>query len=137
MDKKLKNVKQDVEEMLYKCQKADEEYANLVCMYVCVCVCVCACACVRVCAATAISRLMLATITRLDSYVKSRMPPYHLAHTNLVLLWRPPSRKHHKFALGREQLQLVCHYARSGVHAADGFTMFSLVFVRLHHDHCQ
>ena len=33
LDKELKSVKQEVEEMLYKCQKTDEEYDSLVCVY--------------------------------------------------------------------------------------------------------
>ena len=38
MDKELKSVKQQVEEVMYKCQKTDEEYDSLVCLCVCVCV---------------------------------------------------------------------------------------------------
>ena len=41
MDKELKSVKQQVEEVMYKCQKTDEEYDSLVCLCVCMCVRLC------------------------------------------------------------------------------------------------
>ena len=109
LDKELKSVKQEIEEVMYKCQKTDEEYDSLVCVriyHVCIAcaqvLCVCTCKCLYVYVCLYIGMFVASVCTYIYAYI-------HFSYSRTLVIQTLGTRCLKKHS--DKKMQYITHYS--------------------------